>query len=313
MSSPPPHSPSSASASPIKNFTKFMKNTVVKNNNKAMSDILVLQASVERAGVLPPIRKTSWSLFGVMCMIVSCPAIGALYLFSAMGIGTEVFKDSKIASFTVPYYSFTALGILLFLSVFDSNCWKTRLQVKIRSTFYTIVLLLFCTTVLFSAGKYPYGPLCLIVLGTPMWCMGAKIFLFKRTSFSQFTSWLPGPLFILSLGVLAYWIRWTWGGHLKEDEGNEWSIKVRNDYAIQCQCPPNFADYPECEANFDPNSMTWIVPLSGDCNDVYDNCLDSFLLWAMGFFVAVYYFFLSHMCHFVRIDDLDAAPQGFTR
>jgi len=286
---------------------------VVKNNNKAMSDILVLQASVERAGVLPPIRKTSWSLFGVICMIVSCPAIGALYLFSAMGIGTEVFKDSKIASFTVPYYSFTALGILLFLSVFDSNCWKTRLQVKIRSTFYTIVLLLFCTTVLFSAGKYPYGPLCLIVLGTPMWCMGAKIFLFKRTSFSQFTSWLPGPLFILSLGVLAYWIRWTWGGHLKEDEGNEWSIKVRNDYAIQCQCPPNFADYPECEANFDPNSMTWIVPLSGDCNDVYDNCLDSFLLWAMGFFVAVYYFFLSHMCHFVRIDDLDAAPQGFTR
>jgi len=61
-------------------------------------------------------------------------------------------------------------------------------------------------------------------------------------------------------------------------------------------CPPNFDDHEECTAHYNAGSNTWDIDLTSTCSEVYDSCLDSFLLWAMGFFVALYYFFLSHMC-----------------
>ena len=276
-----------------------------------MNDIGKLQNKMEETGILPPVQKMSWSLFVCVWVICAVPAMIFLFLFSSMGIGIETFRESKKIDYLVPWYILAAVTILLLQALLDADQWKEKKQIYFSRALYIFIALLLCTSIFSSAGKYPYGPMCLFALATPLWLMGAKLLCFHVT-FGQFVAWLPGPLFSQSLTILVYWVAWTW--HSDEyGNGNNWSKWLQNDYAKKVQCPPNFEDHEECERYYNAEQNTWIIPLTGNCEEVYDTCLDSFLLWAAGFFVAVYYFFLSHMCVYVRIDDLDAAPQGFNR
>jgi len=81
----------------------------------------------------------------------------------------------------------------------------------------------------------------------------------------------------------------------------------------QIHCAPNFAEYPQCEGLYDPTTNKWSTDLSQTCTEVYDTCLDAFFIWSMPLFVALYLFFLSHMSVYIKIDDMNAAPQGFSR
>ena len=80
--------------------------------------------------------------------------------------------------------------------------------------------------------------------------------------------WVPGPLFVLSIAIFAYWINWVGQGReadgvedLDHDHvGNEWNTDVRNKYAIQIGCEPNFAEYPECENLYDASTKEWRPP-----------------------------------------------------
>ena len=158
-------------------------------------------------------------------------------------------------------------------------------------------------------------------LGTPVWLVISKHLVF-RASFKDFVGWVPGPLFVLSVSIFGYWINWTWQGEEVEEVegidgdayGNEWSIDVRNRYAMQIECAPNFVEYPQCEGLYNPEDGSWATgELPGGCSEVYDTCLDAFLIWSMPFFVSLYLFFLSHMAYYVKFDDIDGAPQGFSR
>jgi hypothetical protein len=233
-----------------------------------------------------------------------------------MGYGIVVFRETKTLDFLSQYYALGALLILAGLKLLDSHLWTSPRLLAAKRCSFGAVLFLAALSILFSAGKHPYGPISMYALGFPVWLAVAKTVLLNA-KFSLFVTWLPGPLFLLSLSIFAYWIHWTWSGATGQELSgagtNEWSIDVRNRYAQDIRCQPNFADYPECESLYDKATHEWRTDLRHTCTEVYDTCLDAFFIWAMPLFVSLYLFFLSHMSVYVKIDDLNAAPQGFSR
>ncbi|GMI02205.1 hypothetical protein TrVE_jg7881, partial [Triparma verrucosa] len=297
-----------------------VKETIVNFEGKAMRNIMNIGQQGIRAGVLPRFQKMSWSLFLAILLVCSVPPIFSLSLFSSLGWGIEIFRQTKKVEYMVNFYIYTSILILLCLNIFDSHLWRSGRMQVFRRGLYGFCLFLFSLSVVFSCGKHPYGPLCMFALGTPIWLVISKHVLL-RASFKDFVGWLPGPLFLLSISIFGYWLNWTWKGKEKEEIdvggdsiGNEWSLDIRNKYAMEIGCAPNFEEYPECEELYNKDTLKWTTGVpTGGCSEVYDTCLDAFLIWSMPFFVSLYLFFLSHMAIYVKIDELDGAPQGFSR
>ena len=190
-------------------------------------------------------------------------------------------------------YGLGAIAIALYMQIFDSALWKGEKLRRWKYFLYGIILLLLSLMILFSAGSYPYGPICMYALGTPIWLLITKTLILKHITFKDFITYLPGPLFFLSIGVFIYWINWTFEGHdvvnvTKNSRGNEWSLHLRNTYAHEVNCLPNFEEYPHCEKYYNAKDNSWSCDLDNVCTNVYDTCLDAFLLWSLPFFVGKY-------------------------
>ena len=112
---------------------------------------------------------------------------------------------------------------------------------------------------------------------------------------------------------------------------SQWSDKVRDTYALYVGCEPNFdatSGYPKCAANYTAATNTWEC-YSGPsteferigspsncgsaCADVYDTCLDAFMIWAMPFLASLVYFFISFVFVFLNPDHKNASPQAFMK
>jgi hypothetical protein len=262
----------------------------------------------QQLGILPPMKRLSWSLFMAVLALCAMPPLVAVLCFSSMGWGLEVYRATKLTEYMVSIPVDFAVLLIFLMFVLDSHLWKERRQILFKRLIYSLILFLFALSVAFSAGQHPYGPICMHALGTPIWLFIGKHVLFKA-SFKDFVSWLPGPLFLLSVVQFSQWLIWTLGGKSKVDDGdagpgNAWSITIRNRYAQQIYCPPNFEEYPHCEGFYDKETNEWQVDLDVTCKEVYDTCLDAFMIWSMPLFVALYMFFLSHMSVYVRIDEV---------
>jgi len=298
---------------------QHLLHSIISTEGKAVKNVFNLGQQGVSAGILPPMKRLSWSLFMAVLAICAVPPAVAVLCFSSIGWGIEVYRFTKKTEVIISVYINLALLIGFTLFILDSHLWKTKKQIYAKRLAYSIMLFLLALSVAFSAGKHPYGPICMHAVGTPVWLYMSKHILLKAP-FKDFVSWLPGPLFLLSVTLFMYWIGWTLGGKSKVEDGdagpgNQWSEEVRNRYAQQIICPPNFEEYPECEGLYIPETNSWkmgTVP-TGRCALVYDSCLDPFMIWSMPLFVSLYMFFLSHMSVYVRIDELDAAPQGFQR
>jgi len=291
--------------------------SIMSAEGKAVKNVMNLGHQGVEVGILPPMKRLSWSLFMAVLALCAVPPAVAILCFSSIGWGLEIYRATKKTEYIISVYVNFAVLIAFLLFVFDSHMWKTPRQILFKRFSYSTILFLFALSVIFSAGKHPYGPICMHALGTPIWLMISKHVLLKAP-FKDFVTWLPGPLFLLSVTLFIYWIAWALEGKSKVEDGdsgpgNEWSIDVRNRYAQQIYCAPNFEEYPHCESLYDKDTNTWDIDLSVTCTEVYDTCLDAFMIWSMPLFVALYLFFLSHMCVYIKIDELDAAPQGFQR
>ena len=296
-------------------FHKSILHSVIATERRAIKNVMDLQQQSVASGIVPPMRKLSWTLFFAVLMLCLVPPLLAIVLFSGVGIGIKVYRQTKAVDFLVNYYTAgaTLIGILLF--ILDSNKWNTKNQVLARRGLSGLSLLLLSLAVIFSAGRFPYGPICMFILGTPVWLAISKRILLRRVAFKDVVGWLPGPLFLLSIVIFVYWLTWT----AKGNSNNGWSVRLRNEYATQVGCAPNFDDHPECKRYYHGDEEDYAkkwdrgVLQKSPCSEVYNTCLDAFLIWSMPLFVSLYLFFLSHMSVYVRIDDLDAAPKGFSR
>ena len=154
------------------------------------------------------------------------------------------------------------------------------------------------------AADYPYSPLCIFFLVVPIYLLAYRNVLvggdkFPKANFRNYISWLPGPLFFWAFVVSVGWLAWTFA----KDE-HEWGDATRDSYSHYVKCPPNKEAYDVAteegtcdftQYNDDTNVWTcggnvWDVEWgkladfnSGacgvGCDDVYDNCLDAFMIW----------------------------------
>jgi hypothetical protein len=145
-----------------------------------------------------------------------------------------------------------------------------------------------------------------------------------KANFKNFVSWLPGPLFFWAFTVSVSWLVWTF----LEDK-NEWGDRTRDTYSWYVKCEPNFADYELCDkTQYDEPSNTWTCggkTFTGDyetkigdicgsgCKDVYDTCLDAFMIWSTPFLVALVYFILSFTFYFLNPDHKEASTGAFMK
>jgi len=68
---------------------------IVRSEGKAISNILKFGSSGMKAGIIPPMRKISWSLFIVILIVCAIPPLFTMTAFSSMGYGIPVFRETK--------------------------------------------------------------------------------------------------------------------------------------------------------------------------------------------------------------------------
>jgi len=180
--------------------------------------------------------------------------------------------------------------------------------------------------IFFSASDYAYAPLMVFMIAMPPYLIGFRLTIFKE-NFRLYVSWLPGPLFILALTWFVWWLVWCLSG-----SPHEWTPANRNRIAFGIRCPPNFDSFPKCENHY--VGKTWNCSFEGveetksleacptflnapdtpyDCSEVYDTCLDAFLIWSTPFLVSLVYFFFSFIFAFLNPDHKEATPQAFMK
>lgn len=117
--------------------------------------------------------------------------------------------------------------------------------------------------------------------------------------------------------------------------------RVRDNYSLYVGCPPNFdpkIGSPQCAQFYTPSTNTWtcysgedgsgsktaiglpnnaVNALHGgcgaDCANVYDTCLDAFMIWSTPLFTSLVYFFASFVFVFLNPEHKNASPQAFMK
>ncbi|GMI19889.1 hypothetical protein TrRE_jg8661 [Triparma retinervis] len=222
--------------------------------------------------------------------------------------------------------------VLSGLYILDFSYWESSCMRAIRATLFTLCAIGFLVGVFFSAAEYSFAPLMVFMLLLPMYLMMWRHVIF-RSNFRNYVSWLPGPLFFWAVVNGIAWIVWTFS-----DDDHEWSTRVRDNYALFVGCPPNFdpeTGYPACETKYNPAEKTWncysgedadgnYVPIgmatngmvggcNSECSEVYDTCLDSFMIWSTPLFTSLVYFFVSFVFVFLNPEHKNASPQAFMK
>mmetsp|Transcript_9953 Transcript_9953/g.20302 ORF Transcript_9953/g.20302 Transcript_9953/m.20302 type:complete len:845 (-) Transcript_9953:102-2636(-) len=286
--------------------------------------------------VIPPLEPIPLPWFILLTIITFGPIAAYGLGFSGVGYGRDCMKfaidHSEIgnACLGVVFMVLSALYIL------DFSYWESSCMRAIRATLFTLSAIGFLVGVFFSAANYPFAPLIVFMLVLPMYLLMFRHLIFK-SNFRNYISWLPGPLFFWAVVNGIAWTVWTFS-----DDDHEWSMRVRDNYALSVGCPPNFdptTGYPVCKNNYNPETKTWncysgkdaegnFVPISSpnavlngvqvggcgaQCGDVYDTCLDSFMIWSTPLFTSLVYFFASFVFVFLNPDHKNASPQAFMK
>eukprot|EP00970_Alexandrium_tamarense_P018467 scaffold13340_cov212-Alexandrium_tamarense.AAC.22 len=228
-----------------------------------------------------------------------------------MGLGENIYY--AIAD-EMGHYAFgLALGLATFifaLYMLDADEWES----KVGSIFLDVSILgivcCFVLLVLFIADQFPYGMVCLFALFNPLWLLTVKLLFYGNKSTRVFVSWLSGPLFFVSLLVGLSWLVWVFS-----DAENQWNEIARIEAAERAQCTPKYDLYPDCRAEEAPEETCFYIEkvdgrehiifpegCNHSCTNVYDGCLNGFILWVGPVLISMTMFFLSFFCTFFRTE-----------
>lgn len=237
-----------------------------------------------------------------------------------MGFGMDVFY--YLADRYGQYAAAAGIGTIVFITtmyLFDFTDWKSPAGKVCRTATWWIFVGGITVVILLTTGDYPYGPICLFALYTPMWLVTIKNVFFSNTPTRTYVSWLSGPLFFVSLVTGLVWMVWTF---LRDE--NEWNEVTRVYYAESAGCKPDFETYPQCASESDPEEVCFTIPeeyseivfpegCDPECTEVYDNCLNTFILWVGPLLVGMVLFFMSFFCTFLRTENEEKDVINFAK
>lgn len=257
--------------------------------------------------VFPKVEPLPWDTFFKVSLLCAIPAAAYVLLFTKMGFGLPIFQFVSGHMEQYAYYLAAVLTVFMFiLYMMDFSYWNTTCGKIARKTSWGIFVVGCIIVILFLSGEYPYGPICLFAVLTPMWLVLMKHAFYDNKSTRVYVSWLSGPLFFVSLLTVMLWLIWTF---LRDE--NEWNEVTRLEAAEETGCEPNFEDYPACQNDeggvcFElvpsPPDVTFPDDCEETCIEVYDGCLNTFILWVGPLLVSLALFFLSFFCTFLRTE-----------
>lgn len=225
-----------------------------------------------------------------------------------MGFGIDCFyyladRYSEYA----PIVGIATVAFITTMYLFDFTEWESGVGKICRKATWWIFVGGITVLVLLLTGDYPYGPICLFAFLTPMWLVTVKNVFYSNVRTRTYVSWLSGPLFFISLITGIVWFIWTF---LRDE--NEWNEITRVTSAEAAGCEPDLETYPECESQVNPGEAcfttegyTEIIFEDGcdeTCVNVYENCINTFILWVGPLLVGLVLFFLSFFCAFLRTE-----------
>ena len=200
-------------------------------------------------------------------------------------------------------------GFATVLYLCDCHHWKSKFGQSARY-FAISTLILGCTVlVLFISSTFPYGPISMYMVLTPMWLVLAKHMCYKDLSMRTYVPWLSGPLFFNAIIILAIWLYWT-----LSTDSHEWTDLTRLADAQISGCEPDYETFPECRdvnGGYEDNLCFYINPddpqppifnefCPSNCVRVFDKCANMFIVWSGPFLVSLGLFFLSFFATFLK-------------
>jgi len=257
-------------------------------------------------------------IYIVLLIICSIPSALYIFLFSEVGFGfTYFYYLSK--EFGDYWYTVGSgiLGLFTILYLLDFSSWGNRSPVGQMWLFVSWVIL--CSGVVFllliMTQDYPYGPICIFAVLTPLLLAGMKLLCFKNMGIKLYVVWLSRPLFMISIITCFCWVLWV-----LSDDDREFNMNNRLKDASKVGCEPNFESYPACHDGEElcfiiKGEVTFPFPSGCDisCGEVYDECLNTFIVWSGPLLMSVLYFFMSFFTHFLRADVLEDQIKNFFR
>ena len=196
-------------------------------------------------------------LRSLLFVLVAVPVVAFVATFSAIGEGRKVYKFARNNNEWQYYLVGGSCSAVLLLWVLDADLWNGCVMSRVRQGFLVIIAGAFSCGVILYAESYPYGPLCLFVVGLPVYLICFyQAWLTETVHIRYYMGALPYPLLLCSGIVMVYWVNWTW------QDDNSWTEDTRIEYARDVGC--------ELE----------------DDDDDYSSCLDAFMIWFSPFAVA---------------------------
>mmetsp|Transcript_27450 Transcript_27450/g.32013 ORF Transcript_27450/g.32013 Transcript_27450/m.32013 type:complete len:861 (-) Transcript_27450:1289-3871(-) len=256
--------------------------------------------------LFPKIAPVPWFTFVVLTFFAAIPTLGYIILFTKMGSGktTFYFLAQNFRGYDV------TLGILLgsfafILYLFDVHHWTSPLGVTLRSFFVGTIFVGVAALVIIMSEDYPYGPISLFIVLMPLYLAVVQQVFYSGTNPRTFIHWLSGPLFVVAIITFLSWFVWTF---LRDE--NEWNLMISLAEAKDSGCEANFDDYPDCEDNgntcfevdLDDYTLVFHNNCDESCTQVYDHCINTFIIWVGPFLVSLGLLFLSFFASFLRGD-----------
>jgi hypothetical protein len=224
-----------------------------------------------------------------------------------MGIGLRTFYAINIRYERYADYLYTELIAFLFiLYLLDCHHWSSPPGIFLRRLCILTAVVGANLLVLCTSASRPYAPISLMLVMTPLFLSLIRVIFYPRVNARDYASWLTGPLYSISILTFITWVVWTlWS------EDNEWNVIRGIAEAKRAGCQPDFEEYPDCQdeesgdvcftVDEDNFSITFDDYYCDEtCTEVYDSCLNTFMIWVGPFLVSVGFLFLSFFSSFIR-------------
>ncbi|CAJ1931780.1 unnamed protein product [Cylindrotheca closterium] len=262
--------------------------------------------------VVPKAEPIKWYHFLALSLYIAIPVIAYVMVFTTMGFGGDLFfyVADKYGEYSMMAIAAT-VGVTFVAYMLDFTDWRSNTGVVLQKMVWAFIVVGVIAFTLLMVNEYPYGPIAVFAFITPMYLVAIKGICYSDLETKTFISWLSGPLFFVALVNGIIWIIWTF----REDK-NEYNEYFRVNNAEEAGCPaPDFNEYPNCDSLANPGTLCvtvfnneFVFEKSADdgtycpvsCTEIYDDCLNIFILWVGPPMFSMVLIFLSFFATFLR-------------